>query len=291
MTDSMATVIAKKFIQRRDAKARQKDNGDYAPVADWNPDGTRGDLHPWKMSDIEDHLAGTQTYGHYLVDQADQCKLFAFDIDLRTNKPENAQGPAFTGSYCVLPDLSQFTTDPTNEEYDALVQRYAMDPRTDWLNRAHPGRPWLKYQLRMTAAKLARIVYEELEIPVATSYSGSKGLHVYGFTGSISAKAAQDAAQMVLQLAGGWAPSAGNNFYQSVDQDPFTGYPNLSIEVFPKQTSLQGKDLGNLMRLPLGRNRKSPDTPFFIDERVGLNTIAPHPDPIALLESGNPWRD
>src|SRR6478609_5755993 len=89
VTDSMATVIAKKFIQRRDAKARQKDNGDYAPVADWNPDGTRGDLHPWKMSDIEEHLAGTQTYGHYLVDTADQCKLFAFDIDLRTNKPEN----------------------------------------------------------------------------------------------------------------------------------------------------------------------------------------------------------
>ena len=287
----MATVIAKKFIQRRDAKAKQKANGEYSPVADWNPDGTRGALHPWKMSDIEDHLEGRATYGHYLVDQADQTKLFAFDIDLRENKPETPQSPAFTGSYCTLPDLSALETEITDEQYMQMVGIYEMNPRVDWLNRAHPGRDWLKRQLRYTAAKLSRTIYEELEIPVATAYSGSKGLHVYGFTGTISASAAREAAEMVLQLAGGFEPARGNSFYQHVNQDPFMGYPNLTIEVFPKQTSLQGKDLGNLMRLPLGRNLKSPDTPFFIDERVSQLTIVPHPDPIALLESGNPWRD
>lgn len=291
VTETMATLLAKKFIQRRDAKAKQKPNGDYLPVAHWNSDGTRGATLPWTMADINSHLSGVNTYGHYLLDESDQCKLFAFDIDLEKNRPETAASPAFTGSYPILPDLSAYTDDISDEEYYRLVSIAECDPRVDWMNRAHPARPWLKQQLRTVAERLSATIYNELEIPTATAYSGSKGLHVYGFTGSISASAARDAAELVLQLSGQFAPTKGGNFYKHINQDPLLGLPNVSIEVFPKQSSLKGKDLGNLMRLPLGRNLKSPDPTFFVDQRLALSTIAPHPDPIALLESGNPWRD
>ena len=183
MTDEMAGLLAKKFIQRRDAKAIQKIDGEYTPVCDWSRDAdnklVRGALHPFMLSDLQAHLAGTSTYGHYLIDTSDQVKLFAFDIDLEKE-----------GAYCTLPDLSGLTPDQdvTEEQYRAMVQVTACNPREDWLNRAHPARPWLKSQLRLTAELLSRTVWDLFDgtVPVATAYSGSKGLHVYAFAGASS---------------------------------------------------------------------------------------------------------
>lgn len=289
MSDDMATLIAKKFIQRRTAKAQQKYNGDYTPVAQWNQDGSRGQLDPWKMIDLQAHLEGKATYGHYLIDEADTCKLFAFDIDLEQNRPPKGDDPGFTGSWCELPDLSADEYDISDEDWNKRLKVHECNPREAWLDRAHPGRPWLKYQLRVIAEKLSRTVAQEFELPVVSAYSGSKGVHVYAFTGPISANEAREAAETTLALAGGFELFRGKNFFRTVDQHPFTGFPNLSIEVFPKQGSLEGKDLGNLMRLPLGRNLKSQDPTFFIDQRAPLAQLVPHPDPLTLLETGRPW--
>lgn len=273
MSDQMAAMIAKRFIQRRDVKAIQRPNGDYFP-----------DRSPFMMNDLKRHLAGDITYGHYLLDHDDKCKLFAFDIDLNKG-----------GTWTQFPDLSdqQYVGVPDEQLPTEVIHQVPDIPgnglREAWLNRAHPGRNWWKYELRACAEVLSTTIATELELPVAVAYTGSKGLHVYGFTGSVSAREAREAAEVVMALTGKFELFRGKNFFRSIDQNPVTGFPNLSVEIYPKQESLKGHDLGNLLRLPLGRNLKSTDPTFFIDQRLSYNTIAPHPDPIALLETGRPW--
>lgn len=280
-TSDMATLIAQKFIQRRSAKARQyvyPDRDEYRPVGTWE-NGKRASLEPFMMNDIVAHLEGRATYGHYLLDENDMVKLFAFDVDLEKS-----------GSWVELPDLSDSEFGIDNERYDSLIKVHECNPREAWRDRAHPARPWLKYQLRHMADRLCREISETLEIPTAAAYSGNKGIHVYGFTGTIPAGQAREAAEIVLDSIGGIVAKRGKNFFKTEDQDPVSGFPNISIEVFPKQESLSGKDLGNLMRLPLGRNMKSNDPTFFIDMCAPAMKLVPHPNPIALLASGNPWR-
>lgn len=262
MSDDVATLIAKRFIARRDVKARQyaahgSQPGGYVPVTD----GKDGPRLPWKMQDLHDHIEKRQTYGHYLLDQDSNCKLFAFDIDLKE-----------AGAWCDM------TTGEIHE----------FNPREAWLDRAHPSRPFLKFQMRMIAGKLARFVAQDLAVPVACAYTGAKGVHVYGLTGLISADDAREAALLTIESVGGYTPLRGNSFFTFENQDPIDGYPNFTVEVFPKQSSLESKDLGNLMRLPLGRNLKSTDPTFFLDLAAPMGELKPM-DPLLALESGNPW--
>lgn len=208
-----------------------------------------------------------------MLDTDSTCKLFAFDIDLEKNKPATDSSPGFQG-YWV-------------DEEGAI---HAFDPRVDWQNRAHPSRNWSKYQLKMVATRLAAKITEELEIQCAVAYSGGKGVHVYGFTGKVPAIDAREGAELVLDAVGGWEPSRGNNFYKSTDQSPATGFPNLCIEVFPKQDAIDRPDaLGNLMRLPLGRNLKSTDPTFFIDMTSPMGVMKPV-DSVFALSSTSPWK-
>ncbi len=64
---------------------------------------------------------------------------------------------------------------------------------------------------------------------------------------------------------------------------------NFTIEVYPKQASLEGKTLGNLLRLPLGRNCKSADPTFFLDLTSPLAEMRPV-DPEYALTTTNPWK-
>lgn len=274
MSDQLANLLAKIFIARRDAKAIQHADGSWSPhTTTGRHDGER---IRWRRSDLINHLEKKQTFGHYLLDTDSNCKLFAFDIDLEKNKPEIN----FQGSY--VPNFGQ-------EAYDPEVPPVFCDVREAWRDRAHPARPWLKYQLKMVAHKLMSVITSELEIPCAAAYSGAKGVHVYGFTGLIPAADAIEGAQLVMDTLGEFKASRGQNFFRHTNQDPVDGYPNITIEVFPKQASLEGKDLGNLMRLPLGKNQKSNDPTFFIDMTSATGQMIPI-DPVFALTSPTPWR-
>jgi len=266
----LAGLLAKHFIARTDVKAVQTGSkGEYMPVRT-----------PWGRADIEAHLAMEKTYGHYLLNLEDKCKLFAFDIDL--DKPE------------LFPSVDPM---PIPRYIDASGTAVEFNPREAWLNRAHPARPQLKYQLKMVAHALVSAISKELEIPVACAYTGAKGLHVYGFTGLMSAKDVREGAQIALDslqssVLGPVVAVKGDCFFRFENQDPEEGQPNLTIEVFPKQDSLDGKDLGNLMRLPLGTNLKNPKDPtFFVDMTSALNEIVPLDPGYALTEAAHkPWR-
>jgi hypothetical protein len=264
----LATLIAQRFIQRRDVKAKQLQNGEYNPHTDTGKhDGAR---IPWKMHHINDHLSSASTYGHYLLDQDSNCKLFAFDIDLE----QTGSLPTAHWAYGV--------DDPLQ------VQFASANPREAWRDRRHPGRIWMKYQMRTLAERLAAVANKEMDLPVAVAYSGAKGLHVYCFTGPIKAVDAREGAQLVLDTLGEFDLFKGQHFYRHKDQDPYTGFPNLSVEVYPKQGSLDGKDLGNLMRLPLGRNLKTTDPTFFLDLRTAPSELIPR-DAEWSLTTDSPW--
>lgn len=258
-------------------KAIQFPDGSWMPHRARNPETRKfdGPYHPWTRDDLNAHLAGSQTFGHYLLNPENKCKLFAFDIDLEKNSgPEIPEGdPRYHRGYYP--------------EGELMIE---FDAREAWLDRAHPSRAWSKYQLRMVSAQLMKIIHEELELPCAAAYSGGKGVHVYAFTGAISAADAREGASIVLDALGGWKASRGDNFFRSIDTHPTSGYPNLSIEVFPKQDSLaDASSFGNLMRLPLGRNLKSSDPTFFLDMTAPMGVMAPV-DPVYALTTTNPWK-
>jgi hypothetical protein len=218
-------LIGKLFIERRDVKPYQKQDGTY----DWiNQRFTR--------TDIQDHLSGKRTYGHYLIDPATQnCRIFCFDIDL--NKE------------CRVEFRSKDT------------ERIA----------------WLTAELRCFASGLAQKVQEILDIPTAQLFSGSKGVHVYGFTGSEKAKTVREAAYSVMEA---WdktcKPQRGDNFFVH------PSYPELEIEIFPKQDTVDEEHFGNLLRLPLGIHRKTGNQSFFIDTTAALWDLVPA-DPMGIL--------
>ncbi len=218
-----------------------------------NRDGTyQPERTKFKASDVADHLSGARTLGHYLLAPGDTTRVIAFDIDL----------------------VKEVVPDPDGGEYS---------PRATWaLNPER--RPPLTRQLQLLACGLAmRLARQNEGLKVAILYSGNKGLHVYGLPGeSIPAEIAVNAAHAVMRSFA-WEPIRGNHFWRDAN------WPAIEVETFPKQTSLDGKDLGNLMRLPLGINRKSNEKSMFL--RVGPPPTEFHEmDPTeALTGNGVPW--
>lgn len=264
MAHELEALIARRFIARSDVKAVQAPDGQYRPVRE-----------KFTMGDLSDHLAGRVTYGHYLIGPENIVKGFTFDIDLKTS-----------GVWIEHPDLS---TTFTEEAWEDGTVRHPCNPRDLWRDRSHPARPWMKLQLRTIAEMLSSRARHSLGIDVACAYSGHKGVHVYGLTGPIPAREAREAAQLVLASFPGVFAVNGNHY--DVHDSIWGGFSNFTVEVFPKQDTVDPGHFGNLLRLPLGRNNKSPGDPtFFLDQRLAHTELLPHPDPVALLASGDPWK-
>lgn len=296
MSKDLARLLAKNFIQRPDTKAVQlsRDSGGMS-AGDWFPDSKINQdrrpnsphlPHGFNMSHLLAHLSGERTYGHYLLDDDSNAKVFCFDIDLEKK-----------GTYVTVPEFTPGMTDLQAQKLmdESLVHVDGINTtlRDLWQDRrrsAAPARAWFKYQMKTVAHILAAKIVE-LDVPCAVAYSGSKGVHVYGMTGSMPAKEVREAALLVLDLVDEFEPVRGKHFFRHKNDDPIHGFQNLSIEVFPKQDTLEGKNLGNLLRLPLGVNHKNPKDPtFFLDMTTPLASFTPHKDPVRLLEEGNPFK-
>lgn len=274
-------LLAKKFVARTDVKAIQDSSGAYRP-----------DRTGWKKKDFRDHVEGTRTFGHYVCNQESQVKVIVLDVDLTK-----------TGSWVQEPDMSQAPEDPAAAELwfmENLIVHEGVNPRELWHDRKHPARTFYKSCLRTMAEMLSSALHTQLEIPVACAYSGNKGVHVYGFLPELTdAEVARAGGLLAMEYAATtfgknneFVAVRGNNFYQINNPDPTLGFANMEVELFPKQSSMEGKDLGNLVRLPLGRNQKNPKDPcFFLNQKAPVNVLAPHPDPRALLLGGDPWAD
>jgi hypothetical protein len=276
----LPTLYARRFVQRRDVKAVQFRSGAYSPDRELDyvkyPANRKHQPLGWTMEHLNAHLNGTETYGHYLLDNEDQARLFCLDIDLEQE-----------GFYLPMP---MWNDSIPESEWEKQVAPIACNPREIWKDRTQiEARNWLKYQMGMLARKFTRIIIEQLGIGTAAAYSGNKGIHVYGFTGPMPAAQVREAALFALDLCEHWNLHRGQHIFKHAIEEPALGYQNFTLEIYPKQDSLKEKDLGNLLRLPLGRNLKSNDPTFFLDLRTPPGVMAPHPDPINLLETGNPY--
>jgi len=284
--DALAKLLAKKFVQQKLVKAMQTPTGEYRPVKTSYPDG---DYIKWTMKDFRDHIAGTHTFGHYTCDMDGLTKLITFDIDLDK-----------TGTWVQEPDLTVLDKFYTDEEFKAATVIHKSTPREDWHDRRHPARGWYKLQLRTLTEWLSGTAHKDFGFQVASAYSGNKGCHVYCFFPEpVQSSMAREMALLVLEATaeriGGtkykFEKVKGNSTFKYSHPDPYSDFSNLSIEIYPKQDEPLGTKLGNLVRLPLGRNNKNPKDPcFFVDQAAPMKELKPHPDPVALLEGKlSPW--
>lgn len=250
--------------------AVQWKNGEWSPAL--HPQTK--ERMPFTRSDLEAHVAGTKSLGHYLLNTDGECKLFVFDLDVaKTARPQDQVDDPHAPPVVWIDELQEYVEG---------------DPRAEFL-LSNKSRLYsrLVTELRITAEALASKVKTMYDLPVAVSYSGSKGLHVYALCGRLPATDVQELALEVIRAMPQFEPRRGNNFFRHTSE-PQYGYPHVEIEVFPKQSSLDGKDLGNLVRLPLGVNRKSGNRAFFIDCNAPQDVLVER-DPVAALESGDPW--
>lgn len=251
----LADVIARQFISRSDVKAVQHHNGIYTP-----------DRTPFTRDDLLAHLRGTKTFGHYMVGLDDTTKLFAFDIDL-------AKGPDLARPETIHPAARR------DENGDLILT----SPRGEWKRADSPYLGELTTILRCVGGALAIRTRDLLGHRVAISYSGSKGLHVYAFFAEpMNAGEAREQAWFVLESFGSFERFRGQNFWRHS-----TACPEIEIETFPKQAGMEGKELGNLMRLPLGIHRVNEERGFMVDPSLPDDQLEPLSDPLTALVEGN----
>lgn len=254
MENDLAVLLGKRFIQRRDVKSEQGSDGGWYTKE-----------QPWKMSDIRAHIEGQRTYGHYLLDQNSLTKIFVYDLDLVKE------------GYTI-----------TLTEDEILNGGQPCNPREVFLDESNPGREWLVIQLRCMAEALAMKIVRmtDGEVPVAISFSGSKGLHVYGMLPDpIPAAEARLLALGILDSFHCFEPVRGKNFFRHTRG----AYENLEVEVYPKQDNLDDQRLGNLVALPLGIHRKTGNQRFFVDCRTPYSVLKPLDPMKALSGEMMPW--
>lgn len=244
---SVEALIAKLFIARPEIKAKQwESNGrvGYSPVES-----------KFSRSDLTAHLSGDVTYGHYLSDTNEMCKLITFDVDI-SSSPEAA-----------VPDLNG----PDFFDPEAVPNWTKGSALAIWRDRKDSRRAWIKHNFKSISHRISEFCLKELDLPCRTAYTGNKGIHVYAFfKDRVHISDAHDAAQVVLESLG-YKRIIGQNFY---GRDVPEELPH-SVEIFPKQTQLTGKGYGNLVRLPLGKNLKSPKDPtFFIETDLSKSPMS-----------------
>jgi hypothetical protein len=253
-SDDLVKQLASTFIARRDVKAVQSDNGAYHPVRE-----------RWSMQDLRDHISGKRSLGHYTVDENGNTKLFAFDIDLDSYGTWG-DGPPCNRPACQKPHIPE----------------HNIHPREVWKSREGELFVTYKKQFRALGEGLASRAARLLDLRTAIAYSGSKGIHVYGFTGEHQADDVREAALELLRTHT-YQAIRGENFWKHEFH-----FPHMTVEVFPKQSTVRNGDgLGNLMRLPLGRNLKGGNA-FFLDASAAEGVFAALDPGVALTAGAFP---
>lgn len=262
MPDTMALVkgLGELFIQRKDVKSFQNDKGEWHPAkcSECKTAKTVCLHNPMTLRDFQEHLEGSATMGHYLINPETQtCKFFAFDLDVRK----------------------------VSDEYKPTWEGVPITPR-DLLHTDHPYAKALKEDLLRLAEGLARRASRVLNIQTAIVDSGGKGLHVYCFTGEIPGEAAQKLGHRLLESFRCFTPTRGQNFWRHSNPDIFQ---DIEIEVFPKQATVNEGSMGNLMKLPLGEHRVTGRVSTFLTTNSNPSewtTLLPEE---VLIERNQPW--
>lgn len=280
---SLAGLLARRFIARPDVYAEQTGSGIYHPVN-----------KPFTKDLLDRHITGEISLGHYLVNQQGEAKLFAFDFDFVDAPRTWLKYPSGEEVHYLDEAFVRkvITLDEYTKAYNEMSAQEVGNPKELWQDKKHPSRQFYLIQMRTIVEMFTHRIHDVLgeNVPIAASYSGFKGCHVMGWTGMAPAADLRALATAVIESFDRFKPTKKDQYWEDQDRDPHTGVASFQIEVFPKQDTIREGGYGNLMRLPLGKNRKAPSSrSFFIDQRKGSSLVAPRKDPEVLLESGNPW--
>lgn len=248
MASELAELVTKRLIQRRDVFAIQRAGGGYRPSIKRNRQGDIIESTPLTYEAVELHLSGEATLGHYLIAPPDRCRMVGFDIDL---DKEVQWGDEVLKTSDVI-----MTDHPASAQLIAEVRCHA-DAIAFRLKRKHP------------------------HATVITTFTGSKGAHVYGAFGkAVLAGDALTTAQQILESIG-MEVFSGKVFYRN----KFRPEAPIAVEVFPKQSEVDADGFGNLMRMPLGTHLKTGRSGFAYDPRSNHYTLRPV-DPIKAFTDG-----
>jgi hypothetical protein len=238
MVREAAALMGKLFINRRDRKAI------YRPdrSGKWHWTAVEASF---VMGDFVQHLTGEHCLGTYLLNTDNTVKFLAFDIDLQKQ-----------GKYWRCYDIDQIL---------ALEERgygFDLDLKEGLLEDAFhiPADDAYRWTRIIVLEAIRTIVkaVRKLDLTPLTVITGG-GAHVLvPFAESVAAADARLVGTHIVNEL----PTAAqiNKMFWS-----YGPLGELTIEVFPKQDTLVGKDYGNLIRLPYGWHHEAAIRTFSID--------------------------
>lgn len=265
--------LSTRFFQRRDVIAVFADGH-------WQPRE-----RPLKGSDLLRHLRGEVALGTYLLDRENRCRFYTIDLDL--DKPDPAKGITFSSYRGDIDALSDMLRRPVGAPID--LEWVECDPRAEWKDLNSPLRPWLVTTMRMLAEGIAHRIHRMQKFPVAVVSSGGKGMHVHVYCGT---RPASEARALANKSLSSWIdPETGDNLFKKQGsfqwKHTLEMYAPITMEVFPKQDTINETGFGNLVRLPLGTHPTTKQRSYFIDLATDpVRHPAAELDPLIALTEG-----
>lgn len=225
------------LIARKDVKAVEFSDG-----TGWRPDES-----PFTIGDFRAHIAGKRTLGTYMVGSDSRVKFFALDIDLLKDGKE--------GPYYLLDEDDSDPTTTTRVDGVLQIDEPQIGPIESALHDPDaPAYRWVRVVLRAQIDAFQGIVREQFGLESLAVLTGG-GAHVLvPLPEPTHAKRIRSDVIDVMRQTG-FTEFRGKNFFVSEGSDPNTA--TTTIEIFPKQDDMEGKNFGNLIRLPLGIHRRT----------------------------------
>ena len=236
MVREAAALMGKLFINRSDVKAIYR--ADRAGRWHWTAVREK-----YRMADFIRHLtSGEACLGTYLLTSASRCKFLAFDLDLAKS---GKFWPIITGD-----SMADMWVDLEVREGNLESSLHL-----DW-NHAHA---WARLILLEGIRDIRQQIRQQLQVENTLTVITGGGAHVFlPLPELMDAALVRDIGHAIL----GEIPAARQRSTAFFD---YGAMNEVSIEIFPKQDSLDGKDLGNLIRLPFGWHHEAGIRTYAID--------------------------
>jgi len=241
-----ASLLGQLFISRRDAKAIYRP--DHKNVWHWTSVPEK-----YTMGDFAEHLTGQHCLGTYLLAPDSTVSFLAFDLDLAKHS-----------KYWKCYDIEQILAlEEQQYGFDLDVAEGDLESSLH-VPTAEPHR-WARIVLLETVRLIERAVKKQWGMNSLTVITGG-GAHVLvPFAEPQLAADARNAGIGLLKEIG--ARKRNDMFFD------FGGLNELTIEVFPKQDTLDGKSLGNLIRLPFGWHHEAGIRTYSIDPEAATTPL------------------
>ena len=226
-----ASLMGKLFIQQRARKAVFRP--DHKGKWHWTAINEK-----YTMDDFVNHLTGTHCLGTYLCDENALVKFLAFDLDL-------AKESKYLEVYDV-PQIDALTEAGADwDGYGTSLGVGTGDLEAALHDPDSLAYRWARIELLTAMRAINAAVKEKLELRTLSVVTGG-GAHV--LVPLPEPMAAIDVRSAGIEIASSLYSARQRNdiFFD------YGGNNELTIEIFPKQDSMEGKEYGNLIRLPFG---------------------------------------